>query len=211
MNFTKQQTIPKDQTAGRYAAARSSLNTYDIINCEHKDWFWRMIGHTATVYKDYMTGQVSVYESTTLNKFNGFSGVQLTPMRLWLYNYPGKVFVRRMIIEDPKIEPKFRQNIMAEAHIEKFRGVPYPDLSDPKQRKFVFNAALDMPFGIGANPDRHDIMFCTQLVADFWQDGGLYIGDEPPAEFEPDDMREGGEFERQLVEGVVLNREMRLK
>ena len=208
--LNKQGTIPKPQSAMRYTAIRSSLNTFDIINCEHKDLFWRLIGHTAMVYRDAATGQVSVYESTSLNKFSGISGVQLTPMRIWLGHYPGKVFVRRLII-DNALNSEYNRQLRAEAHIKKYRGVPYPDIKDPEQRRFLINSVIDLPLGIGLNPDRHDIFFCTHLVVDVWQDGGLYTGDWPPSEWQPDDMRDGGKFECRLAEGLKLGKEIRIK
>ncbi len=209
--MNKQGTIPKPQSAMQYTAMRNSLNTFDVINCEHKDWFWRLVGHTAMVFRDKLTGQVGVYESTSLNKFSGISGVQLTPMRIWLKHYPGKVKVRRLFVDEDDTYSKYHRQLRAEAHIEKFRGVPYPDLSDPKQRRFLINSAIDLPLEIGLNPDRHDIMFCTQLVVDDYQDAGLYIGDWPPSEWQPDDMREGGKFEKRLAPGLRLGKEIRIK
>ena len=196
----------------RYAAVRHSLNTYDVINCEHKNWFWRMIGHTAVVYCDALTGQLSVYESTSLNKWSGISGVQLTPMRVWLLHYPGKVFVRRVGLDiNHRGSARYWLGVNAEEHIEKYRGVPYPDRKDPKQLQYLANLVIDLPFDMFENEDRHDIIACTPLVVDFWQDGGLYVGDEPPSEAQPDDTREGGRFENQLAEGVSLGKEIRLK
>ncbi len=215
--MNKQGTFKKVETNWRYAALRSYLNSFDIINTEHYKLFWRLIGHTAVIYKDFTTGVVYIYESTTQNKFSGLSGVQLTPMRVWLNNYPGKVFVRRVIIDDVfswgnNTAPSSNNTI--EQHIKKYRGTPYPDLSDRRQRNFVINAALDLPGplkGFGLNPDRDDIMFCTHLVADLWRWRGYYIGDEPPSEFEPDDTRPGGKFENQLVKGLSLDSEIRIK
>ena len=67
-----------------YLKARDQLPTFTIINCRQHSWFWRFIGHTAILYKDSFTGQLQVFESTTLNKFTGKSGVQLTPFGTWL-------------------------------------------------------------------------------------------------------------------------------
>ena len=217
--MNKQGTMPARQSAEKYAAARHNLQTFDIINTEHKDLLWRLIGHTAMIYRDIATGVIYVYESTTRNKFNGFSGVQLTPMRLWLQHYPGKVFVRQLYKETDKYRLLFASVgaasrwalIEIQRHIHKFRGVPYPDLSDPKQKQFVINSAIDLPFGIGQNVDRHDIFFCTQLVADAYQDCKLYTGEQPPSEWQPDDTRSGGDFEKQLAEGLVLGKEIRIK
>ena len=206
--MNKQGSFCLEECLCRYAAVRHSLNTYDIINCEHKDWFWRMIGHTVAVYRDACTGMLFVYESTSLNKWTGISGVQLTPMRVWLRHYPGKVFVRRMRIVRGY---SYWHEMKAAAHIEKFRGVPYPDMKDPKQLQYLANMVIDLPFGMFENEDRHDIIACTPLVVDFWQDAELYVGDEPPSEAQPDDTREGGRFENQLAEGVSLGKEIRLK
>ncbi len=211
-----------DECLCRYTAIRHSLNTFDVINCEHKVWYWRMVGHTAVVYRDANTGQLSVYESTSLNKWSGISGVQLTPMRVWLRHYPGKVFVRRMVynkrnkgsLDYPAMQKRIllrEKQPLSATHIEKYRGVPYPDLKDPKQLQFLLNTVIDLPFGIGLNPDRHDIFVCTPLVVDFWEDAGLYAGGWPPSEFEPDDTRPGGHFEKRLAEGVSLGKEIRLK
>ncbi len=212
--MNKQGTIPIGQAEKRYTAIHSSLNTFDVINCEHKDWFWRLIGHTAMVYRDVDTGQIMVYESTSLNKFSGISGVQLAPMRIWIRYYPGKVFVRRMMYKGkplPYITDDYKFHPTLSDHIREHRGVPYPDLSDPKQALFLAYSAIDLPFGIGQNPDRHDIIFCTQLVVDAFQTCGLYTGDEVPAEFEPDDTRPGGKFEDMLTEGMELGNEIRIK
>lgn len=46
MNLNKQGTIPCKESAGQYAAVRATLDTYDIVNCEHKicssvrSWWW---------------------------------------------------------------------------------------------------------------------------------------------------------------------------
>lgn len=221
--MNRQGTLSRSECAGRYAAVRSQLNTFDVINCEHNNWLLRAIGHTAMIYKELATGQIFVYESTELNKFTGIKGVQLTPMRLWLHYYPGKVFVRQFYKEGEPREyiPIFswslynKRMVMAarsiQKHIKKYRGTPYPDLSDPRQAMFVANAAIDLPMGIGENPDRHDIFFCTQLVVDALQYCGLYIGDEPPSEAQPDDTRPGGRIEKQLAKGLSLGKEIRLK
>jgi hypothetical protein len=212
--MNKQGVVSRRIMDSRYSAIRCLLKTYDVINCEHKDLFWRIIGHTAMIYNDIATGQLFVYESTSLNKFTGIKGVQLTPLRLWLRYYPGKVKVRRMMFaeelrhEEEKI--RFLSQLKIREHIKRFRGVPYPDLSDPVQRDFLLNSAIDLPFGLAENQDRHNIFFCTHLVVDAWQDGGLYIGDQVPPEYEPDDMREGGSFEKHLKKGVYLDKELDL-
>ena len=209
--MNKQGCLCVGECLERYAAVRHSLDTFDIINCEHKDWFWRMIGHTAVVYRDASTGMLFVYESTSLNKWSGISGVQLTPMRVWLRYYPGKVFLAPVKFEEDSATHYFVRQVKAQEHIEKFRDVPYPDRRNPRHLQYLINLVIDLPFGICENKDRHDIMACTPLVADFFEDGGLYVGDEPPSESQPDDTRPGGKFEKMLAEGVSLGKEIELK
>ncbi len=204
----KKSTYSPAEVSRRYAAIRPHLGSFDIINCEHEEWFWRWIGHTAMVHKSVLTGQVNVYESTSRNKFSGISGVQLTPMRLWLMHYPGRVYVRRVVFAK---DYGGGGGSSLEDHIKKYRGVPYPDLSKKPQRRFLFNAVLDLPFGIGANQDREDIMFCSHLVAHAWRWRNYYEGEWPSSEFQPDDTREGGSFERMLINGISLWKEIRLK
>jgi len=220
--MNRQGTLSKSDCLARYTAVRPTLDSFDVINTEHKDWFWRMVGHTAMVYKCPATGQLFVYESTSLNKFTGFSGVQLTPMRMWLRQYPGKVFVRRLICKRRPEETNrylyFDGNLpvcdmQLARHIKKYRGVPYPDLSDPVQRDFLLNSAIDLPLGIGQNKNRDDIFFCTHLVAHAYDYCGLF--DHPKeiitSEFQPDDTREGGTFEMILRKGLALDKEIQLK
>ena len=42
-----------------------------------------------------------VFESTTRNKWCNKSGVQINPYDLWLKNYPGKVYIRRLHCKRP--------------------------------------------------------------------------------------------------------------
>ena len=80
-----------------YPDIRDKLSTFTIINCEHKELFFRLIGHTAVVYKCCETGQIMVFESNiTVSQITGKSGVRLTPMGKWLSEYKGKVFVRTL-------------------------------------------------------------------------------------------------------------------
>ena len=71
-----------------YLEIRDRLSTFTIINCEHHNLLYRLIGHTAVVYECHETGQFMVFESAV------GVGVRLTPMGKWLSDYNGKVFVR---------------------------------------------------------------------------------------------------------------------
>jgi hypothetical protein len=57
-----------------------------------------MISHVAKVveYKAFSTEpSLHIYESTSLNKWAGKSGVQINPFQEWLDNYDGSVYVRK--------------------------------------------------------------------------------------------------------------------
>ena len=181
-----------------YPDIRDRLTTFTIINCEHKDLFWRLIGHTAVVYKCQETGQLMVLESTTMNKATGVSGVQLTPMGLWLKHYPGKVFVKipkfyDVNAGDMEFETANSAVLsLAEAFIKNHLGSSYPDLQTWSGRLKLILSALDLNiFGkdIFTYEGDDDGIFCTMLVIMFLQYCGL-MGDKTIAsEWQPDDTR----------------------
>ena len=53
------------------------------------------ISHIAGIRLD-VWNRTNLQESTTLNKYNGKTGVQENPLELWLPNYDGKVWVRQL-------------------------------------------------------------------------------------------------------------------
>lgn len=192
-----------------YKSIRQALNTFDIINCESKDLFWRLINHTAIIYKDPLTGQVMVFESTSRNKFSGLSGVQLNPMGLWLANYPGKVYVRQFVFL-----PNFKPLGRPEDFIKKYRGTSYPDFTKWQGLWKLICSVVDTPINDAITYHGKDKgIFCTELVVMMLQYCGLmtekcYI----PAEFEPDNFRQGlqGSIDRYLT-GCKLGNEIRIK
>ncbi|MDD5328064.1 MAG: hypothetical protein PHY02_09690 [Phycisphaerae bacterium] len=193
-----------------YPQIRDSLKTFDIINCEAKDIFWRLIGHTAMVYKDPLTGQVMVFESTSLNKWAGISGVQLNPMGLWLANYPGKVFIRQFTFES-----NFILKSGPEDFIKKYRGTSYPDYSKWDGFWKLVCSALDIRIfykDIATYQGDDKGIFCTELVVMMLRYCGLMTNGMPADEFEPDNLREGfqGNIKHYLV-GCKLGNEIRIK
>ena len=189
-----------------YPEIRDSLKTMDVINCEHKSLIWRMIGHTAGVYREPHTGQLQVFESTTRNRINGVSGVQLTPMGLWLQKYPGKVYVRSMKTQ-LGVKKKSRE------FVHDYLGTSYPDLSGWSGRMKLIMASFD--FEIRG----HDYLrykgadkgiFCTMLIAMWYQYCTLMNQQHSAMEYEPDDFRNGGKAEGDLMY-CSLGEERRLK
>jgi len=197
-----------------YTKARDQLPTFTIINCEHKDLFWRLIGHTAILYKCPLTGQLSVFESTTLNKFTGKSGVQLTPFGTWLAHYPGKVFARVPKFGDSGEEAGIERQVMAEMFIKQYIGTSYPDLKTWSGRLKLALSALDFRlFGRDwlTYKGKDDGIYCTMLVIKKLQGCGLFDGLLKSSEFEPDDTRGNKKiFESNLI-NTVYQDEIRLK
>ena len=110
-----------------YLKYRDQMDNFDVLCCENKNLLTRFIGHTAVIYKND-AGQLMVLESTSLNKFSGIKGVQLTPLGLWLQHYNGKVYWRKWIWNFDEINPvKYNVAINAFKHfIKKHRDTSYP-------------------------------------------------------------------------------------
>ena len=180
----------------KYSEIRGRLSSFDYLNCvdritaDPRTWFWHLIGHTARVYVDERTGVVYVYESTTLNK-NGISGVQLRLMSEWIRERGrSHVMLRQIRFDDAALYLRAKQ-AYAE-HIRKYRGTPYPDLSQWRWRWHMANAAIDLP---GAQPhlenvDQDAMMHCTQLSFHLDRYCELVLPVNP-AESEPDNCRPG--------------------
>lgn len=203
------------ETIVRYRDIRDRLNSFDYLNCidrltwDPRTWFWRLIGHTARVYVDEVTGVVYVYESTTLNK--GVSGVQLHLMSDWIAaRRHCHVLLRQLHFLNVDLE------ILAELrfrnHIKRYRGTPYHDLSQWQGRWTTANAAIDLPGGLGGrlgleNPDQARTMHCTQLSFHLDRAAGLIRRPVNPAEAEPDNCRPGRQdwLDRLLIDQVRVD------
>jgi len=206
-----------------YSETRSMVDNYTILNCEHKRLLWRMIGHTAMIYRDWRTNTVYVYESTKQGDQNG---VQLHLFGDWLMRYPGKVYARVCTINGDR--PGFYLQRLLETHIRHYRGTSYPDLSKRQGRWFLIKAAWDSELlkKQSTNPDTDLSMFCTHLVGHAFRHGelttdtyrnGFGFGPFNPAELQPDNTRgaekrrDGDLLERYLRDDVMLSKEIRIK
>ena len=185
-----------------YLEIRDRLSTFTIINCEHKGLLWRMIGHTAVVYKCQETGQLMVFESNiTVSKLTGKSGVRLTPMGLWVSQYPGKVFVRIPTFNYPDTTNSLDELIRigdldryayADGFVKNHLGSSYPDLQTWSGKMKLVLAALDLKiFGkdLFTYKGNDAGIFCTMLVILFLQYCGLMSMKTEAKEWEPDDTR----------------------
>ncbi len=201
-----------------YSDIRDSLKTFDIVNCIYGTqkynpihWFLGAIGHSAQVYRCQETGQVMIYESTQTGRADKQTGVQLRPMKEWVANYPGKIYIRKTIISSDILRT-MAEGLLAE-HIKKYRGTEYPDLTSWRWRWFLANAAIDLPWKTGLqNPDIDYVMFCTHLLVHAFRFCQLISIHVNPAEFEPDDLRRYiQKFKRFLPRSVTVGEEIRIK
>jgi hypothetical protein len=197
-----------------YLKARDQLPTFTTINCVQDNWFWKRIGHTAILYKDPLTGQLMIFESTTLNKFSGKSGVQLAPFGSWLAHYPGKVFARVPKFDYTEAGSMAAREIMAADFIREHLGTSYPDLKTMTGRFKLYMSALDFRlFGRDWFTYKGDDtgIFCTELVIKMLQFCGIFQACRYAHEYQPDDTRGGvDKFESFLV-NMKYEKEIRLK
>lgn len=205
-----------------YKDIRDQLDTFTIVNCIADRWPFRWIGHTAVLYKCQETGQLMVFESTTLNKHTGISGVQLTPFGIWLDKHPGKVYVR--IPEIELTATSLINSIMnsdalqkrASAFIKNHLGTSYPNLKTRSGRFKLYLAALDFKiFGkdIFTYKGQDDGLFCTQLVVMMLIHCGVMKDDMiDPHEYVPEDMRNwAGKFDKYFLNNCDYGKEIRIK
>lgn len=197
------------ETIVKYSDIAPSLQTGDILTCEQHDWFWRLIGHTATIYRDSLTNMLSCFESTSISRVSGIKGVQLNPLGLWLDKYPGKVRVRqcqKLAGFEPKGKP--------EDFIQKYRGSSYPNTKTRAGRWKLILAAIDVEiFGhnIAAYHGKDKGIFCTELVVMFLRHLGIMQEKGLPAwEYEPDDFTKRF-INDQMCPLIVYGEQIRIK
>ena len=213
--MNKQKIIP-------YPEIRDNLSTFTIINTEHRSIIYRLIGHTAVVYKCRETGQLMVFESNiTLIKSTGKSGVRLTPMGKWLSEYNGKVFVRIPELDCNPSDSYIRvnkgmYNIMlssADSFVKNHLGSSYPDLQTWSGKMKLIFAALDLKI-IGKDlctyRGNDKGIFCTMLVIMFLQYCGLMSEETEAKEWEPDNTRVDFTMKHLLI-NCEYGKEIRIK
>ena len=191
-----------------YFKARGRATSFSILNCKAKRWPFRWIGHTAMIYRDEETGSVWVYEST---QTGNAEGVRLVLFSDWLRDYPGQVWLRRCVFGNQAAAQIAGRQL--QRHIRFFRGMPYPNLKKAKGIMFLIRAAWDSCLFKKASTNTATdtgYFFCSQLVAHAYNWAKLVIAGYIPAEFEPDDMRDGS-FDEWLCTGVDLEPEVRIK
>ncbi len=206
-----------------YLEIRDKITTFTIINCEHNNWFWSRIGHTAVVYKCRDTGQLMVLES------NRFTGVRLMPFGKWLSEYDGEVFIRipefvndtHDTIDFANYERCYQAHLFIKEHL----GSSYPNLKSRSGRFKLYFAALDLKiFGKDIFTYKGDDkgIFCTMLVVMFLQYCGLLLKEiklqstvkriaPEPNEYEPDNMRGDHGMFGIFLNNVKFGKEIQIK
>ena len=198
-----------------YNEARKYMTNFSAINCKHRSLFWGLVGHTACIVN--RDDQIDCYESTSLNKWSGRSGVQKHPMSTWLKHYNGKVWLREFWYEEEAAAEAFDKQFM-----EALKGRSYPLISGWDGKWKLIASAVDFHlFGkdIFTYQGEDTGVFCTQLyVARLAYCGfikGIEAGDleialEFAKEWEPDDIRDG-KLDKELVNTCGLVSEIRIK
>ena len=197
----------------KYEDIRDCLKTGDVINCEHHNWFWRLIGHTAVVYRDPLTDMLFCFESTSIGK-SGISGVQLNPLGEWVKGkngYTGKVFIRYAVFSQ-----NFQFANLPFVFIEKYRGTSYPDVKSKDGRDMLIASAVDIEIGDKDLVQWHGkvkSIFCSMLVVMFLRWLGIMSRfGLPDYEFEPDDFRDGktDKLSKCLKDGIKYEQEIQV-
>ncbi len=180
-----------------YLKYRDQMDNFDVLCCEHNNWLYKFIGHTAVIYKND-AGQLMVFESTSLNKFSGIKGVQLTPLGLWLQHYNGKVWWRKWVWTDTDSSMRVGDIIRNRSaaiwafrrFIKKYRGTSYP--SGRKGAWLLFKAWWDSPLfkKFSRNPVTITVIFCSHLVGMLFGAVGFIKIGYPASELIPEDFRE---------------------
>ena len=193
-----------------YLEIRDRITTFTIINCEHRNILWRMIGHTAVVYKCQDTGQLMVLESV-----RGI-GVRLMPMGKWVAEYDGSLFIRiPKYYAHMSLGPNGIQSAKDKApeFIMNHLGSSYPNLKTRTGRMKLYLAALDLKM-FGRDWLRYEGIdagiFCTMLVVMFFQFCGLMEDTAYANEFEPDDTRDGAKINL-YARTVIWDAEIQIK
>jgi hypothetical protein len=194
-----------------YKSIRKTLNTFDIVCCEHKDLFWKLIGHTAMVVRDKEKDINMVWQSTT--QYANQKGTSLSFFNEWLDQYPGKVYIRKVIMPDAMREDA---EIMLDAYIKKYRDRPYPNLHSLYGLRYMYNIVVDwLPWTENKPEPINDARCCSDRIAHTLQTCGLLSENMNPSEQEPDNFRDYVPFHKPVDyycnPGVIIMPEVRIK
>lgn len=170
----------------RYSDIRDQLQTGDVVLFSGRGFFSWLIqvftnsnwSHVGMVVKLPEYDTVLLFESTTLSKTKGFftgktkEGVQLVSLSSRIKDYNGKVAIRHIYdTSDVTSEfVKFREEVN--------------DREYEKNKFQLFKSAYDGWFG--RNKTDLSSIFCSELVAEFWQRIKRISACVPSNEYTPD-------------------------
>ena len=188
-----------------YSEIRSQLKTGDIVLFSGKGgisagikWAtlsrWSHVGMILNI-EDY--DFVTIWESTTLSSTVDLDtqqprkGVQLVPLSARVNGYDGDIAVRQL--QEVSFDASDVKKLME--FRKKVTGKPYE-----KDKIELIKAAYDGP--LGRNSEDLSSLFCSELVAESYQQLGLLQeGGKPSNEYTPADFSEAEELE--LLEGTL--------
>lgn len=207
MRTSKMPVIPIDRITD---VCGVPIDTFWIVNCEHRRLYLRLIGHTAVLVR--IDGILYVYESTQLGS-GGVKGVQLTELTEWLDSYPGKVKLKPVWIINKETQKEAFE--LAAEHVKKHLGKPYTDPMKRQGRWMLIKSAWDSRWfkKMSTNIDTEKWFFCTMLVMNIFRFCGLVLKNLNCAEWEPDDTRDAprGRLNQVLCSYVRVESEIRIK
>lgn len=196
--------------ATHYSAIRSDLKTGDVVLFSGKGGLSAGIkfatgsqwSHVGLVYylKEY--DLMAIWESTTLTTFADLDtgvprkGVQIVPLSERIKTYDGEVSIRHL----NKSLSSIRRRRLVTLR-ERFKGIPYEE-----SELQLIKAAYDGPFG--ANERDISSLFCSELVAETFQELGILSTTLPSNEYTPADFSDGKYRRLRLINGFELEPEV---
>jgi len=176
-----------------YSSIRHELKTGDLVLFSGKDTFsdiikystfgkWSHVGMILYLPEyDFLT----IWESTTLSNINDIEsglprkGVQLVPLSDRVQKYSGNISVRKL--QGADLAKNSLRKLMELR--KELKGKRYE-----RNKIELFKSAYDGPFG--QNSEDFSSIFCSELIAEAYQQLGLLTEEKPSNEYTPADFAE---------------------
>lgn len=154
------------------------------------------------VAKVFLENDLWVYESTTMNKWCGKSGVQTNLFSDWIRNYNGKVYVRLVGFED-YLSLSFGDKMLFTNHRYSMFGTPYESGVDGIVE--LASTALKKKKARTAK------VHCSETSILANQAMGIYKKNVNPAKMPPFEFWTGGRYEKHFLKGYSAGKIIRIK
>ena len=194
---------------------RMNLESLDQIVCSGNGklskkikWFNRLTGIKGEAAEITHVGQViggrakRVFESTTLNKFSGKRGVQTNYFDKWLKYYNGRVWIRKIFIEDEVSRAVYESSFKVFAN--KLIGTDYESGIPALWELVLCGLRLHKVPAL-------DKLHCTETNIYTLQELGLFDPEVLPNNYPPHTFWTGGDVERGLLPEAKLGVPIRIK